>query len=304
MKIRLGNKVMVSDPCYGLNTWCQGVLENVLPGTYNCKVEYSDEGSLGVRVAAIEATHQDCGIYRFEIADFEVGVDSGQAGIFDYEYYAKYHTDSKDRDHVDDEWYDMVCNKTSEYISNPNYTLFVDTPEYKAGILAYRIELDKLAEKYPDIDVETAYMELIDEYNTLSSEDRKLDFSSLIETLKEITKLLENKDDVEQILEKSKEALKQTEQEVELNDIKYKHKRLMHELWDVYMRSTVSQKKMYRNTGNTIDDLGFVSSSGYGDGGYTCWIARNRDGYIVAIRIEYITEEEDEWEDEYEEDEE
>lgn len=28
----LGTKVMVSDPCYKLNTWCQGVLENVKSG--------------------------------------------------------------------------------------------------------------------------------------------------------------------------------------------------------------------------------------------------------------------------------
>lgn len=180
MKIRLGNKVMVSDPCYGLNTWCQGVLENVLPGTYNCDVEYSDEGAWGVRVAAIEVTHENCGVYMFDIADFVVGVDSGQAGIFDYEYYARYHMDDMSDSEVDDDWYDRVC----------------------------------------DI--------------TLSSE-----------------------------------------------------------------------------SAGTVDEFGFVSSSGYGDGSYDCWVARNKDGYIVAIRIEYIPEEDeydeyDEYdeEDEYEEDEE
>ena len=169
MKIRLGNKVIVSDPCYGLNTWCQGVLENVLPGTYDCEVEYSDEGAWGVRVASIEVTHEDCRAYGFESVNFTVGVDSGQAGIFDYEYYAKYHTDTNNGLEVDDGWYDRVCDITL-------------------------------------------------------SED----------------------------------------------------------------------------SAGTIDELGFVSSSGYGDGGYGCWVARNRDGYIVAIRIEYITEEdeEDEYDDE------
>ncbi len=29
--IELGDKVMVSDPCYDLDIWCQGVLENVKP---------------------------------------------------------------------------------------------------------------------------------------------------------------------------------------------------------------------------------------------------------------------------------
>ena len=175
MKIRLGNKVMVSDPCYGLNTWCQGVLENVLPGIYDCRVEYSDEGAWGERVSAIEVIHADCGIRIYEEADFEVGVDSGQAGVFDYEYYCKYHTDDNDRNHVDDDWYDKVY----------------------------------------DI--------------TLSDE-----------------------------------------------------------------------------SAGTIDECGIVSSSGYGDGCYACWVARNSDGYIVAIRIEYITEEDeedDEWDDEEEDDE-
>ena len=162
MKIKLENKVMVSDPCYGLNTWCQGVLENVLPGTYDCEVEYSDEGDWGTRVAAIEVTHQDYdGIIRFEPEDFEVGVDSGQAGIFDYDYYCKYHTD----DDVNDDWYDKVCKIT-----------------------------------------------------------------------------------------------------------------------------------LAKNQAGTIDDLGLVSSSGFGDGGYTCYIARERNGYIVAIRIEFITDEDDEYE--------
>ena len=95
--ITLNDKVMVSDPCYGLNTWCQGVLENVLPGQYDCNVEYSDEGDWGTRVSAIEVTHVDydrCTLDE-ELEKFEVGVDSGQAGIFDYEYYAKYHMDAK-----------------------------------------------------------------------------------------------------------------------------------------------------------------------------------------------------------------
>lgn len=166
--IKFGTKVMVSDPCYGLNTWCQGVLENVLPGQYDCNVEYSNEGDWGIRVSAIEVTHIDydrC-VLNEELEKFDVGVDSGQAGIFDYEYYAKYHTDSTEREHVDDDWYDRVCDLTH------------------TG----------------------------------------------------------------------------------------------------------------RFDGNTIDNLGLVSSSGYGDGGYDCWTCRNKDGKIVSIRVEFIGEydEEDE----------
>lgn len=168
--IKLGEKVMVSDPCYGLGTWCQGVIENVLPGDYHCMVEYSDEGIWGVRVAAIEVIHQNTRVIRYESQDFEVGVDSGQAGIFDYEYYAKYHTDCKKSDHVDDDWYDKVCDLT-----------------------------------------------------------------------------------------------------------------------------------LSRESAGTIDNLGLVSSSGYGDGGYTCWVSTNEDGKVNAIRIEFIVDEEDYYDEDEEE---
>lgn len=203
MKIKLGNKVMVSDPCYGLDTWCQGVLENVLPGTYNCKVEYSDEGVFGKRVAAIEVVNENCdGIIVFEPEDFEVGVDSGQAGIFDYEYYAKYHSDCKERSHVDDDWYDRVCELTCRSVVNPNYEEF----KWEAT--------EDLMEKY-----------------------------------------------------------------------------------EAYKRSGKSWRYTQQLTADQIDELGFVSSSGFGDGSYTCWTARDEDNRIIAIRIEYITE------DEYEEEE-
>lgn len=164
--IRLNSKVMISDPCYGLNTWCQGIVDNVLPGSYDCFVEYSDEGEWGIRVSAIEVRHICCDeVPRdFYPEDFEVGVDSGQAGIFDYEYYKKYHTDIKERNHVSDGWYDKVCDIT--------------LARAQAGI---------------------------------------------------------------------------------------------------------------------VDNLGLVSSSGYGDGGYTCWTARDNNDKVIAIRVEYITEDYDEY---------
>lgn len=52
------------------------------------------------------------------------------------------------------------------------------------------------------------------------------------------------------------------------------------------------------------DDKCYVSSSGYGDGGYAVYVKRNEDGYIVAIRVPFIygdsesdpeEEEEDYW---------
>jgi len=38
---------------------------------------------------------------------------------------------------------------------------------------------------------------------------------------------------------------------------------------------------------------GVVSSSGFGDGGYNCYVYRNKDGVIVAARIDFLPEYED-----------
>ena len=189
-------------------------MENVLSGEYDCNVEYSDEGDWGIRVSAIEVTHVSCKgkFIQLECEDFEVGVDSGTAGIFDYEYYAKYHTDATESEHVDDNWYDKLYDLTYTTVENPAYEEF--------------------------------YWESTDD----SFEGLQAKFKAYFE---------------------HKDSIK---------GIKYLHK----------------------CDGNTVDGLGLVSSSGYGDGGYNCWTAKNEDGKIIAIRVEFITEDEDYEEDEYE----
>ena len=206
--INLGAKVMVSDPCYGLNTWCQGVIENVLPGKYECKVGFNDEENWGIRVADIEVVHKDYlnKFLAYDVEDFDVGVDSGQAGIYDYEYYAKYHTDCNTRPHVDEEWYDRVFELTYVDEKNPNYEKF-------------------------NYDVS-------------------------------------NKDYFEK--------------------------------WEEYMSDYKrSSRTISHFDGGVIDGLGLVSSSGYGDGGYTCWTATDSNGKVIAIRVEFIDEYDENEEEEY-----
>lgn len=200
--IALNDKVMVSDPCYGMNTWCQGVIDNVLKGNYKCTVETSDEETWGRRVSAIQVIHADYMKKSLEYskANFYVGVDSGQAGIFDYEYYKKYHSDDNETEHVDNDWYWRVCEITTTRIKNPNY--------------------------------------------------EKFDYE--------------------------------------------KHKSDFFEAYEEYMNSDKAYRYLTTSDGNTIDGLGFASSSGYGDGSYYCWVAHNDEGKIVAIRVEYITEDDEE----------
>ena len=109
----------ISDPCYEPDVWCRGELENIKAGTWNAEVGMTDAGSgWGVRVAMLIATHESCdedaGIDLTERrAEFEVGVDSGQAGIFD----AKYYRDDSvfgvsEGDETGEVWYDHCCSAT------------------------------------------------------------------------------------------------------------------------------------------------------------------------------------------------
>lgn len=109
--IDLGNKVMVSDPCYSIGIWCQGTIDNVVSGTYGCYISEGDTDR-GHRIKELFITKSDRSISRDQIdtfMDFEVGVDSGTAGIFDYDYYEKFHKDS--RDDAFEAWFDKYIIK-------------------------------------------------------------------------------------------------------------------------------------------------------------------------------------------------
>jgi len=81
--ITLSDTVMVSDPCYEVPTWCQSKISNVLPGRYQTFV-YKEHG----RCWALYVIHEKYLNKKkrwFEIG--EIGVDSGQAGIYAMDTY-------------------------------------------------------------------------------------------------------------------------------------------------------------------------------------------------------------------------
>lgn len=126
--INLGNfeaetdEFMVSDPCYDLHTWCQGKLTNVKNGIWTGYVNKINDEDFGDRCATLFAIHSS---YENEFLDdmlsldwmeceFLVGVDSGQAGIFDISHYS-------DDEVIDVEpqfkcdsskWYEACCDQT------------------------------------------------------------------------------------------------------------------------------------------------------------------------------------------------
>lgn len=86
------SKLMVTDPCYERGTWCAGMLENVKNGVWTgfvVRVEdelttYDGRVHKGITVAELVAFHSsvDSNV-RWIKSKIDVGVDSGQAGIFD-----------------------------------------------------------------------------------------------------------------------------------------------------------------------------------------------------------------------------
>ena len=89
-------KLVCSDPCYSIPTWCQGIVENVKNGVWGAEINLSDEGDWGKRVASLYIVNEDANakmtgietkIFEEEPLSFDAGVDSGQFGFFDFAHY-------------------------------------------------------------------------------------------------------------------------------------------------------------------------------------------------------------------------
>lgn len=111
--LELSKKVVVADPCYTLNTWCLGVVENVKEGKYEEVVSYADG-----RVAEIEVVHYDYmkdflenRLLSYELHSTNIGVDSGQCGIYDYVFFEQYDNNKGEYDELET-FYGKACNIT------------------------------------------------------------------------------------------------------------------------------------------------------------------------------------------------
>ena len=84
--------IVASDPCYEIPTWCQGIIEKVKKGIWVAHVQKSDEGDWGTRNAELTITHENHQSVYFtgmDVLNFSGGVDSGQFGFFDKDFYRK-----------------------------------------------------------------------------------------------------------------------------------------------------------------------------------------------------------------------
>lgn len=147
-KIKLGQQVVVSDPCYTIPTWCQAVVDGVKPGTYESYVKKVDLNDWGVRCSMLIAVHEDYrdGVLRWEEYPAEIGVDSGQCGIFSSESYRNDSIterigfgegdisffDKFGRPQEDGEkWYVSMCSRT---LGNQSYGMYDEGVVSSSGI--------------------------------------------------------------------------------------------------------------------------------------------------------------------------
>ena len=210
--IQLGSHVMISDPCYDTNTWCNGDLKNVLPGTWRTKAIYMYD-----RCTDLIAYHKDVSeptFDQYEKTDIVVGVDSGQAGIYDYNHFAKMCKNEK--------WYDSMCTHQSS-MAMPLSPLEQRCVNDNKDLLPFH----KVSESH------------LEEFFNLRP----------------------------------------------IYKIKYGIDILHFNLYSNNLKVDFIEKL-------STDKHSVVSSSGYGDGSYDCYVAKNQNNEIIAIRINYITPEE------------
>lgn len=87
--IELGSSVILSDPCYDLDEWCSGKVQNMIPGIFDCYADFADMGSLGTRVARLvimNANIPNEGPAKIEEVPACLAVDAGVFGIYDEQY--------------------------------------------------------------------------------------------------------------------------------------------------------------------------------------------------------------------------
>lgn len=109
-------KFVVSDPCFDLESWGQGVLDEVATGKWNGYVEKIDVEEWGERCSVVYAIHESIPVHEevsWEECEFVVGVDSGQAGIFDHFIYRNQESVVGETSFdPDDKWYSYCCDMT------------------------------------------------------------------------------------------------------------------------------------------------------------------------------------------------
>lgn len=269
--ITLGNRVVVSDPCYSLGTWCQGILENMLPGEYECIYNFDENERC---VSEIYIVHSSLPkddltntLINCTIAPFEVGVDSGQAGFYDYDYYVSHHTPK-----LDEDWYDKVCNLTCNIVDNPSFGQFLNDESFSAHI-------DTLIEKLktvtkPDDCTLLQFSLCLYADTTFGHNNAYRDYF--------------RKKLIDANWFSTNNALQYTDEHT-VKRIKKADSIIISSLSEAECLIPYEQRchRLWTHTASPCDNKAFVALSGLGDGGYVCWYHTDNDNKIDCVGITF-----------------
>jgi len=128
------SKVLVTDPCYKKDEWCNHTVKNVKTGKWRAKIYGRDCGSWGHRVAFLVAGVKDEVLpplesYKWHLVSKNIGVDSGQIGFYDKNHYK----DDNVVKNLKRKHNEIICENEPWYSFNCDRTLSKD----RAGIIPF-----------------------------------------------------------------------------------------------------------------------------------------------------------------------
>lgn len=111
-EFQVTGKINITDPCYDTKTWCGIYGLKAKPGTWVGDAKETNAGDWGDRVAELTVRHKDYTIDEGEWVEIEgtVGVDSGQAGVFDSSIYPEGENNGDADDNKS--FYGRACRET------------------------------------------------------------------------------------------------------------------------------------------------------------------------------------------------
>lgn len=135
-----GGELLLSDPCYNPDGNCNSVVQNSANGKWNGSVHLTDIRGWGRRVAVLEAEHEDFLQKRIisTTIDGDLGVDSGQMGIFDA---VKYPVEPREYDN-EEAFYRRVCEMTNPAGVIDNFGI-VSSSGFGDGCYDFHVHRDK-----------------------------------------------------------------------------------------------------------------------------------------------------------------
>jgi hypothetical protein len=96
----------ISDPCYDKDTWCAGTVDDCVKGEWEAFIDAHEVDGWGNRVAKLVVKAKGHEAEEYDLLPIDVGVDSGQAGVFDEQLFKS-----------SEGFYEACCSKTLSSLS-------------------------------------------------------------------------------------------------------------------------------------------------------------------------------------------